>query len=79
LPRPSATRRGADESAFLPNGRRRCRARLSWIAEAWGLFKEALIWIVASCVVFILIAIELVPLIGGIAGLLLAPVLALAS
>jgi uncharacterized membrane protein len=68
----------ADESAFIPNGRGVAAGRgWSWIAEAWGLFKESpLIWIVNFLVfIFILIAIELVPLIGGIVGLLLAPVL----
>jgi uncharacterized membrane protein len=67
-----------DEAAFIPGGRGVAAGRgWSWFAEGWGLFKQSpLIWIVNFLVfMFILIAIELVPLIGGIVGMLLAPVL----
>ena len=68
----------ADESAFIPGGRSVPAGRgWSWFAEAWGLFKESpLIWIVNFLVfMFVLIAIEIVPLIGSIIGMLVAPVL----
>jgi uncharacterized membrane protein len=68
----------ADESAFLPGGRGVPAGRgWSWIAEGWALFKESpLIWIVIFILfMFILIAVQLVPLLGGIAGMLLAPML----
>ena len=68
----------ADEAAFIPGGRGVPAGRgWSWIAEGWGLFKEApVIWIV-NIVLFMLlmIAIQLVPVAGGIAGMLLAPVM----
>ncbi len=68
-----------DESAFIPGGRGVAAGRgWSWIAEGWDLFKQSpMIWIVNFLVfMFILIAIELVPLVGSIVGVLLAPVLA---
>jgi uncharacterized membrane protein len=68
----------ADESAFLPGGRGVPGGRgWSWIAEGWALFKESpLIWIVVFILfMFILVAVQLVPLLGGIAGILLAPIL----
>ena len=68
----------ADESAFIPGGRSVPAGRgWSWFAEAWGLFKESpLIWIVNFLVfMFVLIAIELLPVIGSIIGMLVAPVL----
>ncbi len=68
----------ADEAAFIPGGRGVPAGRgWSWIAEGWGLFKESpVIWIV-NFVLFMLIVIgiQLVPVLGGIAGMLLAPVL----
>jgi uncharacterized membrane protein len=68
----------ADEAAFIPGGRGVPAGRgWSWITEGWGLFKESpVIWIV-NFVLFILIVIgiQLVPVLGGIAGMLLAPVL----
>jgi uncharacterized membrane protein len=68
----------ADESAFIPGGRAVAAGRgLSWFSEGWDLFKQSpLLWIVNFLVfMFVFIAIELVPLIGSIAGMLLAPVL----
>jgi uncharacterized membrane protein len=67
-----------DEAAFIPGGRGVPAGRgWSWIAEGWSLFKESpLIWIVNFFLfMFIFIAIQLVPVLGGIAGILLAPVL----
>jgi uncharacterized membrane protein len=67
-----------DDAAFVPGGRAVAAGRgVSWLAEGWGLFKQSpLIWIVNFLVfMFIFIAIELVPFLGGIAGLLIAPVL----
>ena len=68
----------ADQSAFIPGGRGVAAGRgWSWFAEGWDLFKQSpMIWIV-NFIVFMLvfIAIELVPFIGGLAGMLLAPVL----
>ncbi|HVO69490.1 MAG TPA: BPSS1780 family membrane protein [Aggregatilineaceae bacterium] len=68
----------ADQSAFIPGGRGVVAGRgWSWFAEGWQLFKQSpMIWIV-NFIVFMLvfIAIELVPFIGGLAGMLLAPVL----
>jgi len=68
----------ADGAAFIPGGRGVAAGRgWSWIAEGWSLFKESpLIWIVNFFLfMFIFIAIQLVPILGGIAGILLAPVL----
>lgn len=68
----------ADESAFIPAGRAVPAGRGgSWFAQGWGMFKASpLIWIVNFLVfMLVLIAIELVPLIGGIVGALLTPVL----
>ncbi len=68
----------ADESAFLPGGRGVSAGRgWSWIVEGWALFKESpLIWIVIFILfMFILLAVQFVPLLGGIAGILLAPIL----
>jgi len=68
----------ADESAFIPGGRGVGAGRgWSWFAEGWDLFKQSpMIWII-NFIVFLLvfIAIELVPFLGGLAGMLLAPVL----
>jgi uncharacterized membrane protein len=68
----------ADETAFIPDGRGVPAGRgWNWIAEGWGLFKQSpLIWIVTFLLfMFILVGVQLVPLIGGIAGILLGPVL----
>jgi uncharacterized membrane protein len=68
----------ADEAAFIPGGRGVPAGQgWNWIAEGWGLFKGApVIWIV-NVVLFmvIVLAIQLVPVAGGIAGMLLAPVM----
>jgi uncharacterized membrane protein len=50
---------------------------VSWLGEGWRLFKESpLIWMV-NVILFLVItvAVQVVPIVGGIAGALLAPVL----
>jgi uncharacterized membrane protein len=69
---------GGDDGAFIEGGRKLPAGRgWSWFAAAWGLFKASpLIWIV-NFVLFavIMIAVQLVPIAGGIIGILIAPVL----
>lgn len=68
-----------DEAGFLPAGRGvRAGRGIAWIGDGWRLFKpSALIWIV-NVVLFLMItvAVQVVPFVGGVAGALLAPVLA---
>ncbi|HEU5283570.1 MAG TPA: BPSS1780 family membrane protein, partial [Burkholderiales bacterium] len=68
---------GEDEG-FIPGGRAVSAGRgASWLAEGWRLFAQSpLMWIV-NVILFIVIAVgvQVVPLVGGIAGALLAPVL----
>ena len=70
--------READFEAFIDGGRGVAAGRgWTWFAEGWQLFRESpLIWIVNFVLLMvILIGVQLVPLIGGIIGTLLAPVL----
>lgn len=67
-----------DDSTFIPGGRGVPPGRgWSWVAEGWALFKESpLVWIVIFILfMFILLAVQFMPLLGGIAGILLAPIL----
>ena len=68
-----------DTAAFIERGRSVAAGRgVAWIGAGWQLFKaNPLIWIV-NVVLFLLIAgaVQVVPFIGGLAGMLLAPVLA---
>jgi uncharacterized membrane protein len=67
-----------DEAGFIEGGRSVPAGHgVSWLAEGWRLFKESpLIWIV-NVILFLVItvAVQVVPILGGIAGALLAPVL----
>jgi uncharacterized membrane protein len=67
-----------DSEPFVEGGRSVAAGRgWSWFAGAWALFKESpLIWIV-NFVLFmvIVILVQLVPFLGGLAGTLLGPVL----
>lgn len=67
-----------EDAAFIAGGRAVDAGRgWSWIVSAWGLFKHnPLIWIANFMIfVIIMVAVQLVPFIGGIVGALLAPVL----
>jgi len=69
---------GGDEGNFIEGGRIVPAGRgWGWIADAWGLFKESpVIWIVNFVLlVVIMIAVQLVPLAGGLIATLIAPVL----
>src|SRR5438105_546794 len=62
----------------IPGGRTVDLGRgLSWLGEAWGLFKEAPGSWVACFLIFILIMIVLavIPVLGNIAGALISPIL----
>jgi uncharacterized membrane protein len=67
-----------DEQDFIEGGRAVPAGHgVSWLGEGWRLFKESpLIWIV-NVILFLVItvAVQVVPILGGIAGALLAPVL----
>ncbi|HXV06850.1 MAG TPA: BPSS1780 family membrane protein [Burkholderiales bacterium] len=67
-----------DEHDFIEGGRAVPAGHgVSWLGEGWRLFKESpLIWIV-NVILFLVItvAVQVVPIVGGIAGALLAPVL----
>ncbi len=69
---------GAGDDGFIPEGRSVDAGRgWSWVADAWTLFKGSpVIWIVNVVLFFvILIVLQLVPFLGGIASTLLSPVL----
>jgi hypothetical protein len=67
-----------DEHEFIEGGRAVPAGHgVSWLGEGWRLFKQSpLIWIV-NVILFLVItvAVQVVPIAGGIAGALLAPVL----
>jgi len=67
-----------DEHDFIEGGRAVPAGHgVSWLGEGWRLFKQSpLIWIV-NVILFLVItvAVQVVPIVGGIAGALLAPVL----
>jgi uncharacterized membrane protein len=67
-----------DEQDFIEGGRKVSAGRgASWLGEGWRLFKESpLIWIVNVILFIVLtVAVQVVPIAGGIVGALLAPVL----
>lgn len=76
---PVADAGAAVQGNFLPSGRAVASGRgWSWIAEGWNLFKrQAGMWI-AVAVVFaaIFIALALIPILGSLAAVVLAPVFA---
>ena len=67
-----------DEQDFIAGGRAVPAGHgVAWLGEGWRLFKDSpLIWIV-NVILFLVItvAVQVVPIVGGIAGALLAPVL----
>jgi uncharacterized membrane protein len=67
-----------DEHDFIEGGRAVPAGHgMAWLGDGWRLFKESpLIWIV-NVILFLVItvAVQVVPIVGGIAGALLAPVL----